>query len=429
MQHFVTFIFCLLWAFSAFAQADTTQRVIYGRKNSHVQEEKPYVIMISADGFRHDYAEKYGAHTLLSLSEQGVQTESMIPSFPSKTFPNHYTLVTGLYPAHHGLVSNNFYDRQRQEFYSIAQRDKVQDGSWYGGVPLWVLAEQQQMLTASYYWVGSEAAIKGIHPTYYYRYSDKIPVDRRIQTVVDWLNLPKDRRPHFISFYFPEVDYAGHRFGPNAKETKDAVLYIDHWTKKLTEAVATTGLPVNFIFVSDHGMTEVDTQNTLTVPVEINPSKFTLVEGDVMVELHAKDKKDIRKMYEELKKKEEGFVTYLKSEVPYHLHYGAKNDSLNRIGDIVLLAKHPKIFNFSGNTPLPGHHGYDPVAVKDMNTVFYAWGPAFRQAQKIASFENIHVYSLVTKLLGLPFSHHIDGTSRLAELILKQEENKLQKQE
>ncbi len=422
MKRLITLFLCLLAGLTAYPQADTTQQVINGRKNSSAQEEKPYVIMISADGFRHDYAEKYGAYNLLNLSSQGIQAESMIPSFPSKTFPNHYTLVTGLYPAHHGLVSNSFYDSKRQEFYSIGQRDKVQDGSWYGGVPLWVLAEQQQMLTASFYWVGSEAPIKGILPTYYYKYNEEILISRRIQAVVDWLNLPEEQRPHFITFYFPEVDHRGHHFGPDAEETKEAVQYVDYWTKKLTEAVAATGLPVNFIFVSDHGMTEVDSRQTLSVPVGINPAKFTMVKGDVMVELHAKNEKHIRKLYEKLKKKEKGFTTYLKTEMPEHLHYGAKDDSLNRIGDILLLAEHPKVFNFSSRPPAPGHHGYDPAKVKDMHAVFYAWGPAFKEHLKVSSFENVHVYPLVAQILGLPYTHPIDGSANLANLILKERE-------
>jgi predicted AlkP superfamily pyrophosphatase or phosphodiesterase len=123
--------------------------------------------LISADGFRYDYAKKYHANTLLELSSQGVSAASMITSFPSLTFPNHYTIVTGLYPAHHGIVDNSFYDRNRKEFYSMANHKAVGDGTWYGGVPLWVLAEQQQMLTASFYWVGTEADIMGVRPTYY----------------------------------------------------------------------------------------------------------------------------------------------------------------------------------------------------------------------------------------------------------------------
>src|SRR5574338_438511 len=147
---------------------DTTQKIISGRINSPEQQLKPYVILISADGFRYDYADKYEAKNLLQLSSEGVRAESMIPSYPSLTFPNHYTIVTGLYPSHHGLVNNFFYDRNRKAFYSMRNPKTVKDGTWYGGTPLWVLAEQQQMLTASFYWVGSEADIKGVLSTYYY---------------------------------------------------------------------------------------------------------------------------------------------------------------------------------------------------------------------------------------------------------------------
>src|SRR5215471_12899759 len=176
----LVFLLCLgkIWS-----QPDTLQRIIPGRVNSPEQQRKPYAIMISSDGFRFDYATKYQAKTLIQLSKAGVSAASMIPSYPSLTFPNHYTLVTGLYPSHHGLVNNYFYDPARKQSYSMHSSATVTDGSWYGGTPLWVLAEQQHMLTASYFWVGSEADIKGVRPTYYYKFSDSIPMDRRIQTV------------------------------------------------------------------------------------------------------------------------------------------------------------------------------------------------------------------------------------------------------
>src|SRR5690606_25434714 len=179
-------------------------------------------------------------------------------------------IVTGLYPASHGLINNYFYDPQRKEHYSMRDRSKVEDGTWYGGTPLWVLAEQQQMVAASFFWVGSEAPVQGILPTYHYQYSEVLPIKRRIQTVVDWLNLPAEKRPHLITFYLPEVDHAGHRYGPDAPQTREAVLELDKHLQMLTEAVAKTGLPVNYVFVSDHGMLEVDTKNTLPMPAAID---------------------------------------------------------------------------------------------------------------------------------------------------------------
>ena len=418
MKCFFSFLYCLLWAFASPAQSDTVQHMVPGRANSPAQQQKPYVILISADGFRYDYADKYQAKNLLALREQGVQAASMVPSFPSKTFPNHYTLVTGLYPSHHGLINNKFYDARRKELYSIGDRSKVEDGSWYGGVPLWVLAEQQHMLTASFYWVGSEAPILGVRPTYYYTYNEEIPIKQRVQAVMDWLHLPEEKRPHLITFYLPEVDHAGHSYGPDAPETAKAVQFVDAAIQQLTEAVATTGLPVNYIFVSDHGMTKVDTENTLPLPAVIDTSKFILSESDVTIELFARNREDINPIYKRLKKAADGYRVYLKTNTPKRWHYGAKNDRYGRIGDIILVPDWPKVFNFSERPPAPGHHGFDPDKVEDMHATFYAWGPAFRDHVVLPAFRNVQVYPLVTELLGLKYNHKIDGNKKLAKEVL-----------
>jgi predicted AlkP superfamily pyrophosphatase or phosphodiesterase len=375
--------------------------------------------MISADGFRYDYAEKYQATHILALSQQGVQAEAMIPSFPSLTFPNHYTLVTGLYPSHHGLVNNYFYDPARKESYSMKNSKTVGDGSWYGGTPLWVLAEQQQMISASFFWVGSEADIKGVRPTYYYKYVDSIPIDRRIQVVVNWLQLPSDRRPHFISFYFSQVDHSGHDYGPNSPETGEAVKWIDNSIQKLTDAVKATGLPVNFILVADHGMTAVDVDHGIPMPAVIDSSLFVIPRGAELVELYAKDKKDIIPVYNKLKKQEKDFTAYLSAGMPDRLHYGKNDDVTGRIGDILLIPAWPHVFNLSDRKTLPGAHGFDPALVKDMYTIFYAWGPNFKNDLRVPAFQNVNVYPVVTKILGLNYTEKIDGTPELADRIVK----------
>ncbi|MCJ8166271.1 ectonucleotide pyrophosphatase/phosphodiesterase [Pontibacter sp. E15-1] len=418
MKKCLLFLYLLLSAASVSAQPDTTQQVISGRQNSPRQQQKPYVILISADGFRYDYADKYNATTLKTLRAQGVEAESMLPSFPSKTFPNHYTIVTGMYPATHGLINNYFYDPNRKESYTLRDRDKVEDGSWYGGVPLWVLAEQQQMLTASYFWVGSEAPIQGVWPTYYYKYNEKTAFEDRVKTVVSWLKLPEEKRPHLITLYLSEVDYAGHVFGPNAPETAAAVHVLDENIRKLTEAVAATGLPVNYIFVSDHGMTEIDRDHTLPLPVAVDTAKFIVSGGEMVVELHAKNKRDIRPTYRRLKKEADGYRVYRKRNMPRHLHYGAKEDAYKRLGDILLLTEVPTVFNFSGRRPSPATHGFDPCTVKDMHATFYAWGPSFKKGIRIPSFRNTEVYPLVAELLGLRYTHKIDGTKKLVKEVL-----------
>jgi predicted AlkP superfamily pyrophosphatase or phosphodiesterase len=420
MKKNILLFWCLLCTVTVWAQADTTQKIIPGRKNSPEQQLKPYVILISVDGLRYDYAEKYGAVNLLSWSAGGVKAESMIPSYPSLTFPNHYSIVTGLYPSHHGLVNNYFYDRSRNDSYSMRNPKTIQEGSWYGGTPLWVLAEQQQMLTASFYWVGSEADIKGVFPTYYYRYNEIIPIDRRIQIVKDWLQLPEESRPHLITFYFPEVDHAGHSYGPDAPQTQQAVRWVDSCLQKLTAAVKETGLPVSYILVSDHGMTNVDVDNTLSMPPAVDTAKFIIPRGSELLMLYAKNKEDIQPVYEKLKKEEQHFKVYLRSNMPSYFHFGEKDDVMGRIGDILLIPDWPRVFHFTPNRkPNPGAHGFDPYKVKDMHASFFAWGPAFKSNLKIPSFENVNVYPIVTKILGLKYTEKIDGTSEVADKILK----------
>jgi predicted AlkP superfamily pyrophosphatase or phosphodiesterase len=418
MKSIYIFLLCVACSFTAFAQ-DTTQHIIPGRKNSPAQLEKPYVILISADGFRYDYAEKYKADHLLALANEGIRAESMIPCFPSVTFPNHYSMVTGLYPSHQGLVQNNFYDRDLKRFYSYKGKT-ASEGIWYGGTPLWVLAEQQQMVSASFYWVGSEADIKGIYPTYYYKYNDKIPVHERIQTVVDWLKMPADKRPHLITFYFPQVDHEGHKHGPDSREVENAVHFIDSSVYELTKAVATTGLKVNYVFVSDHGMTTPDIEHTLSLPPVVDTSKFIISGDGIMVELYAKNPDNIQKTYEDLKKVADGYDVYLRVNIPSHYHYGKSDDWHNRIGDILLIPKWPKIFKLGKYNMDPGAHGYDPSVVKDMHATFYAWGPAFKPHTTISAFPNVDIYPMITRILGLDYTEKIDGTKHLAnEVLLK----------
>lgn len=396
---------------------DTLPHIAANRHNSVAAQKKPYVILISSDGFRYDYAQKYHAEHLLAFGAQGVKAASMLPSYPSVTFPNHYTLVTGLYPSHHGLTGNSFYDPAKQASYSMSDKEKVRDGSWYGGTPLWVLAEQQQTLSASMFWVGSEADIKNTRPTYYYNYNERIPVDRRIEIVKEWLTLPEDQRPHFITFYLSEPDHAGHKYGPEAAETEAAVKSVDSIIYHLTEAVKSTGLPVNFIFLADHGMTAVDGEHPLKLPAAVNKEKFNVISSGTMVALYAKDKADIQPLYETLKKEESHYKVYLKNNVPAQLHYGAADDRFNRIGDILLLPEWPYVF--SERKPGTGYHGFEPLVVKNMHATFMAWGPAFKQHLSIPSFENVNVYPMVAEILGLKITETIDGRKEVLKGILK----------
>lgn len=389
--------------------SDSSLRVVPGRTNSAAQQQKPYVIFISADGFRHDLADKYQAKNLLALREKGVAAKSMIPSYPSVTFPNHYSLATGLYPSHHGLVDNTFFDPKKGKGYAISNRLAVEDSSWYGGVPIWVLAEQQQMVSASFFWVGSEAAVDGVRPTYYYRFNDKIPMEDRLQKVKEWLTMPEAQRPHLILFYMSQVDHAEHMFGPDSKEAEEAVHLIDDVVGRMTRMVDSLNLPVNYVFVADHGMAQVDTLHGISLPVAVDTTKFVLAPDETELHLYAKDKKDVTPTYQALKAAATDFDVYLPGETPARWHYTAADDRFGRIGDIILVSHFPKVFNLRGRRIIPGMHGFDN-AIPEMGATFYAWGPAFKPHQKIGSFENVNVYPMIARILGLKITEKIDGS-------------------
>jgi predicted AlkP superfamily pyrophosphatase or phosphodiesterase len=397
---------------------DTSQQIIAGRKNSAEQMDKPYVILISADGFRADFADLYDAKNLKRFSTTGVRAQFMTPSYPSVTFPNHYSIVTGLYPSHHGLVDNSYIDVPSGAFYNMGNKKMVAEGKWYGGTPIWVLAEQQKMIAASFYWVASEADIQGIKPTYHYIYNEKIDISTRIKAVKDWLSLPADQRPHLITFYFPQVDHNAHEYGPNDPRVGTAVQFVDSSINALQEALATLNLPINYIFVSDHGMAKVDNVNTQPLPKEVDTAYFKVPWGDAQLHLYAKDKSKIQPTYEALKK-DTSITVYKLDETPDYWHYKTKDDRYNRLGDLIIVPHFPRIFNLSTRKTSPGKHGFDNQLV-EMRASFMAWGPAFKNGITIDGFENVNVYPLVAHLLGLRFDEkNIDGKLEVLSPILK----------
>jgi predicted AlkP superfamily pyrophosphatase or phosphodiesterase len=413
----IFFIPLILVAFFVNAQ-DTALHIIPGRFNRGDQIKKPYVILISADGFRYDLADKYHAENIIRLRSKGVAADYMQPVFPSLTFPNHYSIATGEYASHHGIVDNTFYDPSGNRIYAMGNRKAVEDGSWYGATPIWVLAEAQGILTASFYWVGTEAEIRGFRPTYYYKFNTSISMEDRIQDTRNWLLLPEDKRPHLIMFYIPDVDHQEHMYGVDSRQTVDAVRFVDRSIATLVRTIDSLNLPVNYIFLSDHGMTNIDTVHTLTIPTTIDTSRFMILNSLTLVHIYAKNKKDILPAYKRLKASAKGYEVYLATNTPVGWHYNKQDDRYNRIGDIILSAHIPKVFNLSRHTFPAATHGYDPE-YSLMHATFYAWGPAFKSGYKIKGFENINVFPLITKVLDLKITSPIDGNIRVLKPVLK----------
>lgn len=419
---FILFLFVFSLSFSQNKSIDTAQVITPNRVNSPSAKEKPYLILISADGFRYDYAKKYNAENLLKFSKKGVSAKAMLPSFPSITFPNHWSLITGLYPSHHGLVDNFFYDYSRKEFYAMSKKENAEDGSWYGGIPLWSLAEKQGVVSASLQWVGSASDAGGNRPTYYYHYHEKFTPEEKISKVVNWLKLPENVRPHFISLYFPEVDGAGHRFGPESPETEKSVKLVDNAIGNLVKKVNELGLKnVNFVFVSDHGMIKVDKENPLSIPeILLDKERFDIFNSQTLLRVVVKNPNEIKSVYHQLKAyKTEDYQVILTKRFPRKLHYGTKDDKYNRIGQILLVPNAPKIFLEKGKSTSVGKHGYNPRKTPEMKAVFYAWGDVFKNNFEINEFSNVNVYPLVAKILGLRITEPIDGKASVLEKTLK----------
>jgi predicted AlkP superfamily pyrophosphatase or phosphodiesterase len=383
--------------------------------NDAAQQTKPYVILVSLDGFRYDYGQKYGAKNLLALAARGASApQGMIPSYPSITFPNHYAIVTGLYPEHHGIVAMTFYDPLRKQHYSFRDPQTATDGTWYGGVPLWSLAEKQGMRTACFFWPGSEAEIAGARPTYYLKYDDNFPDEKRVDQVIDWLRLPDAQRPHFITLYYASVDHAGHQYGPDAPETKDAVHHVDEIVGRLEAEIAKLPLRVDVIVVADHGM-ENEEGDWINLDKYADLSEFE-TDGPL---LYPKSEAAAEVAYEKLRGASDKFTVYRRSQMPKELHY----DSNPRAGDPIVVPNGPYAIrahvppgDFGLRPPTKGVHGYDPYKMITMRAIFYAAGPDIRPGTTVAPFENVNIYPAIAKILGLSYAP-IDGNLRELDIL------------
>jgi alkaline phosphatase D len=373
--------------------------------NSAWAESQHYVVLVSLDGFRWDYAVRDNATHLLALGKQGVWApQGMFPSYPSLTFPNHFTIVTGLYPEHHGLVDNNFYDFARQARYSMDDAQAIADGSWYSGVPLWSLAESQGMRTACLLWVGCEAKIAGFRPSYYAAYHSKTQStpkaeQARIDNVVALLRLPAADRPHFIAVYYSAPDHEGHEFGPDARETKEAALRMDALVGKLRDALQATILPIDLVVVSDHGMVTSE-GDWINLDQFADLAGFDAV-GDL---LYGKTEEDRARVYNQLKKASSQFMVYRRKDVPAGLNFNENP----REGDPVVVATGPYAIRAhapaagqADQPPKIGVHGFDPHIVPEMKASFFAAGPDLVKGKTVAPFENVNLYSWMAHLLGL----------------------------
>jgi alkaline phosphatase D len=370
---------------------------------SYSQSSKDaYVVLVSMDGFRWDYEKQFNLPNLKQIAKEGVHAKSMKPSYPSKTFPNHYSIVTGLYPDHHGIINNVFYDAALNESFSLSSNAK-NDSRFYGGNPIWNLAEQQGVKTASFFWPGSD--IDKRNPSYFKIYNGKIPYGARIDTVMKWLQLPEKQRPHLVTLYFDEPDHTGHNFGPLSQENKKMVIKMDSIMGELSRRLdqLAIGKQINLIIVSDHGMADISNDKKVAVLDYLKPEWLGYKEViNPIMSLQAKP--GFNDSIANALKKVPHIKFWKSNEVPRRLHYGTNP----RVHDFVIEAKKGYSLVSKESTHIKGGtHGYDNHE-KDMHAIFYAKGPAFKINKTVKTFPNISVYPLIAHILGLQIGE-IDG--------------------
>jgi predicted AlkP superfamily pyrophosphatase or phosphodiesterase len=359
-------------------------------------------VLVSLDGFRYDYLDLYPSPNLHRLMARGVRAP-LVPVFLTKTFPNHYSVVTGLYPVHHGVVDNTMYDPEFDATFRINDTLAVRDSRWWGGEPLWVTAQKQGRVAAAFFWPGSEAEIAGVRPRYWVRYNSRVPNPTRVQQVLDWLTLAEST-PTFVTLYMSDIDGVGHDSGPANPAVAAAILRVDSAMGLLLDGIDRRGLAdrVNVIVVSDHGMSKT------------SPDSVMALDDYIQLDLLAHTRAGIRcsgcgptghggQRLRRPPGKHPHVQVWRTHEIPIRFHYRAHR----RIPPILALAdagwsittrrrdvtEHPE--RFSGGT-----HGYDDTLAV-MRAIFLAQGPAFRSGIVAPAFRNIHIYDLISSVLGL----------------------------
>lgn len=360
---------------------------------------KPAVILVSLDGFRADYLSRGLTPHLSALAAQGARTAAMRPSFPSITFPNHYTLVTGLRPDEHGIVGNTMFDPDHPgEKFTMKSKEPFW---WNEAEPVWVTAEKHGLNAGTLFWPGSEAVIHGTRPEEYLPFDAKMSDDARVDTLLSWFDAPPEKRPRFATLYFNVVDSQGHHFGPDSAEVNDALRDVDEGVGRLTDGLRARGIAADVIVVADHGMAAVPDGHVLFMDDLAPSSTWRWVTGGAYAGVDPAPGRE-RALEHDLLRRHDHLRCWKKQDIPADLHYGRNP----RVPAFICLADVGWIVEDRAHVgpgrPAPkGEHGYDPAA-PEMAALFLAAGPDIRPGTVLPPFDNVNVYPLVMDLLGIP---------------------------
>lgn len=374
--------------------------------------DSPYLVLVSIDGFGSGYQARYETPALDRLAARGVRAKALRPVFPTLTFPNHYSIATGLYPAEHGIVGNDFPDEQRTRWYSLWDRNAVEDGSWYNGEPVWVVAEQHGLVTAAYYFVGTEAAIQGVSPTYWHRYDETVPGEDRVDQVLEWLSMPVESRPHVVTLYFEDVDDAGHEGGPGTALLAAAIRQVDGYVGRLLDGIAALELAdqVYVVVVSDHGQSAyVDAGTPFIIADVLDLDGLKIIDGGSYASIYLAGSDSARALAirDAINESWNNGRAYLRAETPA----AWRVDDNPRFPDVFVVADpgHAVLSQRDrAHRIKPGDHGWAPE-FRDMHGIFVAAGPRLPRGTVIGEISVVDVYPMMIEVLGIDADGHRAG--------------------
>lgn len=382
--------------------------VVAAQPGAPADAPAPILVLVSFDGWRSDYADRVPAPNFRALARRGVRAQALIPSFPTLTFPNHYTIVTGLYPAHHGIVSNVMSDPSMPERFRMSAATS-RDPAWWGGEPLWVTAARQGLRTAAMFWPGSEVSIHGVRPDRWVPFDEHVPAARRTAQVLEWLGLPEAERPSLVTLYFNDVDDAGHDFGPESGEVKVAVAKVDAQLGILVEGIRRLGLGDRAIVavVSDHGMAAVSDTRTIWLDDSIDVTRVDIVESSGYFALAPLDDtpKNVDAIYQRLRRAHHRLQVFTRDTIPDRLHY-RDNPRIPPIiglpdaGWTATTHAERRRRQTEGRRAAAGSHGFDPASPL-MQAIFEAAGPGVSRGLVVPPIENVHLYNFFCAVLKL----------------------------